>query len=182
MVDGLDSAVGLGFEPLGLHLYVTASNDNAVSIFSRDGGTGSLTPLGLVRDGGSGVDGLAGVRAVVATASHLYAVGESEDAIARFDRDGVTGLLSFQGVARNGEGGITGLVEPRSLALAGDGLNLYVAGAGSSFYSGIQPRYLLGQSDLSSERGERSRRRRSSRGHCSGGEWRWISRLQCRHR
>ncbi|MEM7479613.1 MAG: beta-propeller fold lactonase family protein [Acidobacteriota bacterium] len=132
VVDGLDSAFGLAFDPTGSHLYVAASNDNSLRAFGRDAGTGLLTALDLVRDGVGGVDGLAGVRAVVASAGQVYAVGEAEDALVRFERDGSTGALSFQGLEQNGVGGVSDMVEPRSLALATDGLNVYVAAAGSN--------------------------------------------------
>ncbi|MEM7049881.1 MAG: beta-propeller fold lactonase family protein [Acidobacteriota bacterium] len=132
VVDGLDSAAGLAFDPSGLHLYVAASNDNSVSHYSRDAGTGALTFEELVRDDVAGVDGLAGARALVATAGDVYVAGEAEDALARFTRDGTSGALSFAGLERNGSGTVTDMVEPRGLALADDGLNLYVAAAGSN--------------------------------------------------
>jgi cysteine-rich repeat protein len=110
--------------PDGAHVYVASQGDNAVTGFSRDGTTGSLTAVVTVQKDGSGVvDGLGGVQSVAISAdgAHVYAGGGSDDAIAVFSRNAATGVLTF--VERhNASGGVSGL----------DGVEWVTVGPGGS--------------------------------------------------
>ena len=61
-VDGLDGACSVTLSSDGNHAYVTGWDDDAVSWYERNGSTGALSYLGMLKDGVNGVDGLDGVQ------------------------------------------------------------------------------------------------------------------------
>lgn len=132
-VDGLDQAAQLVV--LAGHVYVSGSSDDAVAIFSRDGTTGRLTYQGKVADGLvqgpltiDGLDGAAGL-ALSAGGEHLYVAGTVDGAVALFDRDAMSGALTYRDVWRTSDA--AGLAGAFDLVLAPDGGSLHVAGMGS---------------------------------------------------
>ncbi len=70
-----------------------------------------------------GVDGLAGAAAVAVSADGLrvYVAGQSEHALAVFDRSLTDGSLELLGVLRDGEDGVDGLGTPTGIAVLPDG-------------------------------------------------------------
>lgn len=117
--------------PDGAHVYVAGRTDNALSVFRRDMTTGSLTFVEVVRDEMNGVDGLEGVVSVVVSpdGANLYAAGSFDNALAVFSRDSVTGHLEFIEVIRDGFNGVEGLQRAEAVAVAPNGVHLYVAGS-----------------------------------------------------
>jgi 6-phosphogluconolactonase (cycloisomerase 2 family) len=128
-VDGLNGAQSLTVSPDGKHVYVASESDNAVAIFGRDGTSGTLSYMGLVRDGDGGVDGLGGAYAVIISpeGGHAYVAGYVDNAVALFTRNASSGALSFVEVYKDGDPGIDGLNGANALALSPDGSTLYVA-------------------------------------------------------
>ena len=94
----------------GTHLYGVSDEDSALLIFDRDNDTGALSltrpPIfdGSI-DGGSIVDGLAGASAVLISENGLsvYVAGARDQAVAAFQRDPVTGSLTYIDRIKNGE-------------------------------------------------------------------------------
>ncbi|MEO7794488.1 MAG: beta-propeller fold lactonase family protein [Thermoanaerobaculia bacterium] len=133
-VNGLGNVRGAAVSPDGKHLYTAARSDNGVGIFARNAGTGQLSYLGIRVDGTPQppltLDGLAGASAVVVSpdGAHVYAAGETDDGVAVFSRNAVSGLLTFVQAKKDGVGGINGLDGARALAFSDDGRFLYVAG------------------------------------------------------
>ncbi len=133
LYDGVDSVEGLGtvrgvvVSPDGSHVYTSSQGDNAVTVFSRDGGTGALTFVEVQADGSGDVDGLAGARevAVSATGAYVVATGTGEDEIPLFARDQSAGSLTFDHVVADGAGGVDGLNGVRGIAISPDGLHVY---------------------------------------------------------
>lgn len=127
-VNGLDGASSVAVSPDGLSVYVTGPNEDAVAVFSRNDVTGALTFLEMEVDGNAGVDGLDG--AIFVTVSHdgryVYVAGFFDDAVAVFQRDTATGLLSYLEIQRNNFGAVTGLARPIEIGLSGDDQHLYV--------------------------------------------------------
>ena len=76
------------------------------------------------------VDGLNGALSVTVSpdGKHLYAAGQSDDAVAVFSRDSTTGALTFVEVQRDGVGGVDGLLEAHWVTVSPDGKHLYAAG------------------------------------------------------
>ncbi len=123
-VDGLDEPTNLAMSPDGTSVYVSATAENMVSVFSRDIATGLLTFLEIHFDF---EDGLHAPRelAVSPDGMNLYVTGWYGDALLVYDRNPATGRLTFLETHKDGIGGTTGLENPRSLALSGDGANVY---------------------------------------------------------
>jgi 6-phosphogluconolactonase (cycloisomerase 2 family) len=129
-VFGLSGASAVTLSPDGAHVYVAAYVNKAVVTFSRNPVTGALTWEDVVTEGVGGVDGLEGVRSVTVSPDgwHVYAGGATDDAVAVFSRDGVTGELTFVQVHRDADPGVDGLDQVESVAVSPDGGNVYVAG------------------------------------------------------
>jgi 6-phosphogluconolactonase (cycloisomerase 2 family) len=121
-VDGLDDAESVAVSPDGSHVYVGGVLDDAIAIFSRNGGTGALSFVGIVQDGVGGADGLSGVIGIALSpdGSHLYASGGGEAKVAVFSRNAGTGALSFVETE-------TALNFPHRIAVSPDGAHVYVA-------------------------------------------------------
>ena len=130
-VDGLLFATDVVVSPDGADVYVTGQGDNAVAVFERDtdpssGTLGRLSFLEVKKDGADGVDGIAGAAglAISADGDHLYVAGQTDDAIAIFDR-GADGLLTWSGAAVNGLDGINGLLAPTDVIVSADDRYVY---------------------------------------------------------
>ncbi|MEM6575440.1 MAG: beta-propeller fold lactonase family protein, partial [Pseudomonadota bacterium] len=76
-IDGIGGATGAVFSADGMYLYVAASEDDSVAVFSRDTTTGDLTFVERQLDGLNGVVGLGGAVDVILSpnAQQLYAAG-----------------------------------------------------------------------------------------------------------
>lgn len=130
----LDGAQHIVASADGLHLYVAARSDNAVTVLGRNP-DGSLTFIESHVDGQAGVDGLAGASALALApdGGHLYVAGSDESAIAVFGRGGA-GALTFREVEKNNiddvsDGGSTvvGLDRPSDVVVSPDGQQVYVS-------------------------------------------------------
>ena len=129
-IDGLSSARSVAVSPDGAHVYVASYSDDAVTVFARDGVTGALTFVEAQFDGVAGIDGLDGAHSVAVSADggNVYVAGIVDDAVTVFERDTVTGALTFVETEFDGVGGVDGLDGARSVAVSSDGLHVYVAG------------------------------------------------------
>jgi 6-phosphogluconolactonase (cycloisomerase 2 family) len=123
-----NAPAAMALSPDGAHLY--GAGGSQVSVWARDGGTGSLSFAGLVADGFDGVDGISGASDVVMSAdgAHVYVVGSGESALAAFSRNPTTGALTSIEVERDGVGGVDGLWDAQSVAMSADDAYLYVSG------------------------------------------------------
>lgn len=128
--EGLYGVVDIAASPDGEHLYTAGYYDDSVSVFTRDSDTGRLTFIEALKDGTDGVDGLRRVSAVAVSpdGAHLYTVGYYDDAVAVFNRENVTGQLTFVAVYKDGTDGADGLNGARAVALSPDGAHVYIAG------------------------------------------------------
>lgn len=127
-IDGLNGARSLGISPDGAFLYVVSMFDDALVTFSRNITTGSLSFLGRIKDGETGVDGLDGARSISISPDglNLYVAGWDDNALALFSRDTSTGVVGFLGRIKHGEDGIFALDAPHFLTVSPDGENVYV--------------------------------------------------------
>jgi DNA-binding beta-propeller fold protein YncE len=135
----LDGAQTVAVSPDGAHVYVASDTDDALNLYNRNATTGVLTFASARVDNIDGIDGLNGVFGVAISADgkSLYATGEAEDELARFDRNPTTGVLSqgvsyviHDGVGMGSGGQTDGLNAAKGIALSPDGKSIYVAGQG----------------------------------------------------
>jgi 6-phosphogluconolactonase (cycloisomerase 2 family) len=128
-VNVLEGASHVAVSPDGLHAYVTAGVDNAVSWYSRNASTGALTYRGKREEGSGGIDALEGANWVMVSSDglHVYVTGGSgEDAVSWYSRNAGTGALTYGGVLKDGENGLDGLAGARQITLSPDGNYAYV--------------------------------------------------------
>lgn len=130
-VDGLDAAEATVVSPDGLHVYAVGAADNGVAVFARATATGLLTWVEVEKDGVGSNDGLGGAAglAISPDGKHVYVAGATDDAIAVFSRNAVTGALTWVEVERDGVSGVDGLDGARGVAVAPDGRHVYAVGA-----------------------------------------------------
>ncbi len=128
--DGLDGAMDVTVSPDGAHLYAASDDDDSVAVFSRDSVTGKLTFIEAHKQGVNGVDGLSRAYAVTVSpdGAHLYAVGYGDDAVVLFERDRITGRLTFVRAEKDGINGVDGINGARAISISPDGGHVYVAG------------------------------------------------------
>jgi 6-phosphogluconolactonase (cycloisomerase 2 family) len=128
-VDGLNAARAVAVSPDGANLYVAAPLDDAVSEFAV-APDGTLTFLGLVKEGVGGAEGL-GLATDVAVSpdgAHVYVAGAGADAIAVFTRAPDTGLLTFASAVFDDVPPVNGLSSASGVAVAPDGAHVFALG------------------------------------------------------
>jgi 6-phosphogluconolactonase (cycloisomerase 2 family) len=143
--NGLAGARAVAVSPDDEHVYVASGTDDAVAVFSRDSGTGALSFVEAQLDG-VGNDGLDGASSVIVSPDglHVYVTGADDGAVAVFDRDSLTGELTFVEVETTG--GVDPLLTAHSLAISPDGDFVYLmfdAGAPNSYSIGVFDRNAL---------------------------------------
>jgi len=146
--DGLAGVLSVAISPDGRSLYAATNGDHAIVRFNRNTTTGALSFAQCFDDDESGtelacagVDGLEEASSVALSPDgrSLYAAGLQDDAIVRFDRNTLTGALSFaQCIDDNDTGteaacpGVDGLFVANVVALGPEERSLY---AGSGYFT-----------------------------------------------
>lgn len=133
-VNGLRGANSASVSTDGEHIYVAGTSDNGLAVFSRNATTGMLTFVEYVQNGIDNVGGLSGVNDVTVSpdGKRVYTSGAGENAVVIFDRDNVSGQLTFNKMETEGANGITGILGAANVQLSMNGKYIYVAGATSS--------------------------------------------------
>lgn len=133
-VAALDRPGGLVLSANGAQLYVAARFGNAVLRFDRNttaasADFGKLSYVGNHVDGLLGVQGLAGASSLALSpdGAQLYAVGEQDDALVRFDR-AADGSLSWNQQWVKGSAGLPGMDGPQAIEMAPNGEQVFVTG------------------------------------------------------
>lgn len=129
-VEGIKGAFDIALSPDDAFLYVAGASDNAIAVFSRDGG-GALSYVGAV----TGVHNPLSL-GVSADGAYVYAIGGDAAQLTRgisaFSRDGATGALTLVATYSNGADGIMALDGMYNLAIAPDGGYVYVVSTSDS--------------------------------------------------
>jgi 6-phosphogluconolactonase (cycloisomerase 2 family) len=117
-VDGLSGAWAVAVSPDGGQVYAGGPHDEAIAVFTRDAGTGLLTPLEVEEN--VELDALISV-AVSPDGAHVYAGGFF---LSIFSRDPTTGALTFVET-------LSQAVYPGRIAVSPDGEHVFVTRASS---------------------------------------------------
>jgi 6-phosphogluconolactonase (cycloisomerase 2 family) len=115
----------------GVDYYATRTGDSSVALFKRDPFTGTFTLDQQLFNNQGGVVGIGYPFGGHLTFDdrNLYLAGYNDDALTVFERDDVTGHLSFVEAHFDGVAGVDGLDGARSPFASFDGKNIYVCGA-----------------------------------------------------
>ena len=129
-VDGLSGATSVVVSPDGRHVYTTGEYDFALTVFRRDVANGRLTFVQMLRDGVNGVYGLYHAKSVTVSPDgyRVYATGVLDNTLSVFQRDAVSGQLTFLQVLKDGLNGVDGLNRANSVAVSPDGDHVYATG------------------------------------------------------
>jgi 6-phosphogluconolactonase (cycloisomerase 2 family) len=129
-VQGLAGVLAVAVSPDGRNVYAVAPSGDAVTVFTRDTATGTLTQFEVEKDGVGNVDGIAYPAAIVVSpdGQHVYVAGSRDDAVTSFSRDSATGALTFLEAQKEGIAGVEGIRYARALAITPDGEFVYAAG------------------------------------------------------
>src|SRR5262245_14418426 len=118
-VEGLDGPFAMAMSPDGAHVYVASTGDNAVAVFARDPGSGTLEFVEAVQ-----VLDPEGIT-VSPEGAHVYVASFSSGTITVYARDPATGALELNDFVTDGIAGVDGLDGVAGLAVSRDGRNLY---------------------------------------------------------
>jgi cysteine-rich repeat protein len=129
VLNGLDGSTGISVSGDGAHVYVAASEDDAITVFRRDPASGRLTFVDVEPDDVGGVLGIDRIQAVALSpdGANVYAASDRDDALAVFARDPASGELTFLEDHEDGSLGVDGLDAAKSVVVSPDGVHLYVA-------------------------------------------------------
>lgn len=109
-------------------------SNNTKTLETRASEAQSLIFDAAYRDGINGLDGLQGAYAVTYSSDglYVYVAGFYDDAIAVFQRDTSTEVLTQIQVVRNGAASVVGLSRPTDIQLSDDNKYLYISSYGSA--------------------------------------------------
>ncbi|WP_422923846.1 PKD domain-containing protein [Singulisphaera sp. PoT] len=118
-VDGLAGVSSIAVSPDGNYLYAASQQDGALTVFSRDPWSGSLTFVQTLKGSPDRMQGLIAADAVVVSpdGKNVY-VGSLMGVVLSFERVPSTGRLVYRGVYQD----VMGIT---ALAIAPDGKNVY---------------------------------------------------------
>ena len=131
---GLHEPRSVAMSEDGHNAYVVSRFDSAIEVFDRDTTTGGLTFAQALFNDADGIEGLVRPEAVAVSPDghHVYAAGSGADAIVAFQRDPVSGRLSFVAAEIEPSTGSADANNPTALAVSPDGKHVYVANEASA--------------------------------------------------
>ena len=135
-VDDMESPGGMAIDANGKYLYVASLRNDAITTFARQAHSGKLTPLDTTKTWTAECS-LAHPQtlALEPEGRYLYCCNGGDGAMAVFQRDATTGMLSFLQVLHDDHDGIDGLANVCSIKTDGSGNRIFCAAGGDSAIS-----------------------------------------------
>lgn len=129
-VDGLSGVSAVTTSPDGRQVFVTSSLDRALTVFDRDPVSGQLTLNSIIQNSSTSGPFITGISAIAASPDgrQLFVTGYSNDSLAVFDRDPISGAWALTREFNDDAEGIDGLRQATSVAISRDGRQVFVAG------------------------------------------------------
>jgi len=129
-VEGLGGIMAVALSPDGQQVYATGFSDNTLVVLTRNTNNGQLSFAQVLKDDTNDIDGLAQASNLTTSpdGAFIYATGFSDNAVAVFSRETISGTLSFIEVHKKGTNDVDGL--GGALAVTATENHLYVAGHG----------------------------------------------------
>ncbi|MDA7633449.1 DUF5011 domain-containing protein, partial [bacterium] len=118
----INGVTDLKISPDGLFLYIAATRDDHLTVFSRDVTTGLITYASDIASPSGAVRGLA----ISPDGATLIAADQS-NSIRSYARNFTTGALTLVEEERDGTNGVDGLARSLGVAISPDGNHIYVA-------------------------------------------------------
>ena len=124
-VDGLSYAASVTVSPDDRQVFVASSGDDALTVFDRFPGNGTLSFNRVFKDGVNGVDGLRSATSVVVSPNgqQVLVVSNRDNDLVVFDRVPSNGGMSFNRVIMTG---INRYLSGKSVAISPDGRQIFV--------------------------------------------------------
>lgn len=124
-INSLNGAYDIALSPDGLFAYVTAFDNDTLTVFRRNGETGALTLV--MSTSNVDMDGPQMVK-ISPDGTQVYVTARNTDKFLVFNRNINTGMVTVNTVFTNGQNGVSGLDYPYAIAVSPDGRFIYVTG------------------------------------------------------
>jgi 6-phosphogluconolactonase (cycloisomerase 2 family) len=129
-VDGLLSPTSIAVSPDNKNVYAGCTMESALLVFDRDSSTGILAFKNCIKYCVNGVSALS--RMIFVTVSpdnkNIYVAGDNDNTVAVYDRNSLTGALTYKTCVTNGTAGVNGLAGANAVIVSPDNKNVYVTG------------------------------------------------------
>ncbi len=133
-IDGLMGAQVIDVSGDGKFVYVSATFEAAISVFSRDSATGLLTQVQVLREGVDAPDGMTSTIWVKLSrdGKNLYSASVADSAVIVWKRHRGTGRLTFRQILKDGVDGVDSIGGAFGIAISANGKQVYVTGLGNN--------------------------------------------------
>ena len=129
-IAGLEGVFRVTTSPDGAYVYAASYDTDSVTAFKRNPASGKLTHIATYTKGVDGVDGIDATTSVAVSpdGTYLFATGFNSNAVAVFERDTTSGLLTFVQVIARNAAGQPPLAGARDVVVTPDGRMIFVTG------------------------------------------------------
>ncbi len=131
-VNQLDGATSVAVSPDGKQVFVISFIDDSLTVFDRDATAGTLTFKTAFKNARGGINLMDRPEDVTVSpdGKQVFVASSWSHSLTVFDRNAVSGALTFKTAFRDGQGGFNLLRSATSVAVSPDGKHVFVASSG----------------------------------------------------